>query len=402
MNAIKKSIYNVFFKTSRVCFILFCTVDFLCAQDGYDLVKALTNAGYENVSRSVEETEEIILLENSLWRGNGDGVREIVTLVDKFPTIPGKSRRVIILRNKVPQVSLLLPAGESGSDWIVSYELGDSWKPVAEKKFMNNSRWKADFVLYPQFSLRNQKFHKIYDVLFNIAPALEIAPFRGMKVVGQIIIPVFNEYGPLYEEVRPGYLVVQQSFRVKNLFVQASVGNFNQNRWGMDLTLFRPFTRGWLQYFALRGEVGLTGSSYFYDWEWHYGPTKLFTWNVGGSYYNPQYNVQCDLRVEKFLAGDIGVRADMTRHFKRASIGFYVMKNDRDNVDGGFHFSILIPPMKLKRGRHIRVAPAKYFNLEYKAAGLFYNGRSYKTLPGQNRAEDNFNPNYIKSQLPNN
>ena len=180
------------------------------------------------------------------------------------------------------------------------------------------------------------------------------------------------------------------------------MGNFNQNRWGMDLTLFRPFTRGWLQYFALRGEVGLTGSSYFYDWEWHYGPTKLFTWNVGGSYYNPQYNVQCDLRVEKFLAGDIGVRADMTRHFKRTSIGFYVMKNDRDNVDGGFHFSILIPPMKLKRGRHIRVAPAKYFNLEYKAAGLFYNGRSYKTLPGQNRAEDNFNPNYIKSQLPNN
>lgn len=402
MNAIKKSIYNVFFKTSGVFFILFCTIDFLYAQDGNDLVKALTGAGYENVSRSVGETEEIILLENSLWRGNGDGVREIVKLVDKFPMIPGKSRRVIILRNKVPQVSLLLPAGESGSDWIVSYELGMSWEPVPEKKFMNNSRWKADIVLYPQLSLRNQKFHKIYDVLFNIAPTLEIAPFRGMKVVGQIVIPVFNEYGPLYEEVRPGYLVVQQTFRVENLFVQASVGNFNQNRWGMDLTLFRPFTRGWLQYFALRGEVGLTGSSYFYDWEWHYGPTKLFTWNVGGSYYNPQYNVQCDLRVEKFLAGDIGVRADMTRHFKRTSIGFYVMKNDRDNVDGGFHFSILIPPMKLKRGRHIRVAPAKYFNLEYKAAGLFYNGRSYKTLPGQNRAEDNFNPNYIKSQLPNN
>ena len=84
------------------------------------------------------------------------------------------------------------------------------------------------------------------------------------------------------------------------------------------------------------------------------------------------------------LAGDIGVRADMTRHFRRTSIGFYIMKNDYDNLDGGFHFSILIPPMKYKRKR-VRVTPAKYFNMEYKAAGLFYNGKSYKTNPGQNK-----------------
>lgn len=83
----------------------------------------------------------------------------------------------------------------------------------------------------------------------------------------------------------------------------------------------------------------------------------------------------------EILAGDIGVRADMTRHFKRTSIGFYVMKNDRDNVDGGFHFSILIPPMKLKRGRHIRVAPAKYFNLEYKAADCSTTGDRTRRCP---------------------
>ena len=109
----------------------------------------------------------------------------------------------------------------------------------------------------------------------------------------------------------------------------------------------------------------------------------------------------CEVRVEKFLAGDIGVRADMTRHFRCASIGFYVMKNDYDNLDGGFHFSILIPPMKYKRKR-VRVTPAKYFNMEYKAAGLFFNGKSYKTNPGQNKAEENFNPYYIKSQIQNN
>ena len=366
------------------------------------MVNALVNAGYENVSREIGETEEVIMFENTLWRANGDGIREAIKLIELYPVTPGKGRRVVVLRNKVPQVSLLLSPGEAaGIGWNVSYELGDSWKKVHDKKLANNSRWKADLVFYPQFSLRNQKFHKIYDVLFNIAPALEIVPFRGTKITGQVIIPVFNEFGGLYDDVRPGYITMQQNFRVENVFLQATVGNFNQNRWGMDLSFFRPFTKGWLQYFAIKGGVGLTGSSYFIDWNWHYGPTKLFTWNVGGSYYNPQYNVLCEVRVEKFLAGDIGVRADMTRHFKRASIGFYVMKNDYDNLDGGFHFSILIPPMKYKRKR-VRVTPAKYFNMEYKAAGLFFNGKSYKTNPGQNKAEENFNPYYIKSQIQNN
>ena len=67
MNGIKKSIYNVFYKTSGVCFILFCTIDFLYAQGTDDVVNALVNAGYENVSREIGETEEVIMFENTLW-----------------------------------------------------------------------------------------------------------------------------------------------------------------------------------------------------------------------------------------------------------------------------------------------------------------------------------------------
>ena len=318
--------------------------------------------------------------------------------------VPGKARRVVVLRHKVPQVSLLLAAGADQAvagekPWKASYELGDAWKAAKPKRWENDARWKADLLFYPELALRNQKFHKVYDVLFNISPALEWSPLPGMKLTGQIIIPVVNQYGGLYEDVRPGFLTVQQYFRVENVFARVSVGNFNKNRWGMDLTVYRPFTwPGWLSHFALRGQMGLTGSSYFYDWNWHFGSASLFTWNVGGCYYNAQYNVLCELRVEKYLAGDVGVRADMTRHFKRASIGFYIMKNDRENTDGGFHLAILLPPTRQKR-KHVRVSPANYFQLEYKSAGLFYNGKAYKTHPGWNRATENFNPYYIESQL---
>ena len=107
------------------------------------------------------------------------------------------------------------------------------------------------------------------------------------------------------------------------------------------------------------------------------------------------------MKAIKFLAGDYGVRADMTRHFKRASVGFYIMKNNRGNIDGGFHFAIALPPMGQKRRKGFRVMPARYFDLEYKAAGLFFNGKSYETRPGENKAIDNFNPKYIESQLKN-
>lgn len=387
---------------------IFCSAG-LYAQKDDEIVKALVNAGFENVSRVISDTEEIITFENSVWKADGEGIREAINVIEKYPFIAGKTRRVIVLQLGLPQISLVLPPsapvavpGTTNSGWLSTYGLGDVWKAVKNTPRINRSRWKVDLVFYPQFAFRNQKYRRIYDVLLNLSPALEIAPMRGMKITGQVIIPVFNQYGAKYEQIRPGFFTLEQHFRVLNNFVDLTAGIFNQDRWGLDLRLSRPvMTEGWLSNFAVEGRIGLTGSSYFYHWNWHYGPAKLITWNVGGSYFNPMFNVLCEVKAIKFLAGDYGVRADMTRHFKRASVGFYIMKNNRGNVDGGFHFAIALPPMRQKRGKYFRVMPARYFDLEYKAAGLFFNGKSYETRPGENKAINNFNPKYIKSQLKN-
>lgn len=277
VNSTRKCVRGNFVKVIGFVMLLFCSTG-VYAQEEDEVVKALVKAGFENVSRVVSG-EEIITFENLAWKANGEGVSEAMQIIEQFPIEAGKARRVVVLKYKVPQVSLLAREGE---DWKVSYELGKSWKNVREKDWNNNSRRKFDLLFYPQFSLRNQKYHKIYDVLLNIAPTLEWSPLRGMKLTGQLIVPVVNEYGELYGDVRPGFLTLQQSFRVENVFVQATVGNFNQNRWGMDLAFSRPFTKGWLQYFAVNGAIGLTGSSYFLDWNWHFGSTSLFTWRVGG------------------------------------------------------------------------------------------------------------------------
>lgn len=385
--------------------LLFCP-EVVRAQND-EVVKALVDAGFENVSRVVTMTEEIITFENSVYKVDGEGIREALEIIGSFPAIEGKARQVIVLQLGVPQVSLVLPVLFSGirsetvsSGWLPTYRVEDSWKTVKKISQHNSSRGKVDLVFYPSFAFRNQKYHKVYDVLLNLSPALEISLVRGMKITGQVIIPVINQYGAKYEQIRPGFFTLEQHFRLLNNFVGLTAGIFNQDRWGLDLHLFRPVTiEGRLSNFSLEGRIGLTGSSYFYHWNWHYGPMKLITWNVGGSYFNAMFNVLCEVKAIKFLAGDYGLRADMTRHFKRASVGFYIVKNNRGNVDGGFHVAIALPPMRQKRGKYFRVMPARYFDLEYKAAGLFYNGKSYETSPGENKAINNFNPKFIKSQL---
>ena len=50
------------------------------------------------------------------------------------------------------------------------------------------------------------------------------------------------------------------------------------------------------------------------------------TWALGANFYYPHYNVQASLKVEQYLLGEKGVRFDLIRHFRYASIGFYAMK----------------------------------------------------------------------------
>ncbi|MDD3108045.1 MAG: hypothetical protein PHV49_02390 [Alistipes sp.] len=383
-----------------LCLMFFQSLE---AQSADSLVEVLVKAGYENVGVYDEPKERVVVIENSAWRAYGRGVEAATQLIDDAHFAGDKPVRMVVLNDALPMFSVSRSLDSTGS-WSAGYELGEYWKAVRQEKRANRSSHKFDLVFYPQFAFRNQKFEKVYDILLNLNPTLEYSPVKGMRLYAQVILPIYNEYGPLYANVRPGFLVLEQRFRVENVFIKGAVGNFSKNRWGMDVEAYRPFaSRGVGSRFAVQARVGLTGSSYFFKetgWNWNYGPLSVWTWSVGGSYYERHFNLMGSLKVEKYLAGDIGVRADLTRFFRQMSLGLYVMRNNRKNFDGGFHFAFVIPPAKEKRGKWCRVSPATCFDLEYNAAGLFYNGKSYRTNPNSNPYTNNcMNPNYIDSQL---
>lgn len=381
------------------------------AQTGEATVDALVEMGFENVGWTEDNDERVYVLQNSTFRAQGVGVGKAVDVIQRMGLPRGKACRIIVLDNNVPQVSLTYRPAEGDSltsaerrDWEVSSDLGGSWKKVRKVEKKNSSLFKVDIVVYPDLKLRNLIITQIYEVLFNLSPAIEVSLWPGMKFIGQVIFPIVNEYGYAYEQIRQGYITLSQSIRLPyNIFLTATVGTFNNDRWGGQLDAKYIFKD---ERFTLEGSVGLTGRSRFRNWRWKVSPLKRLTWSVGAGFYWPQFNTQFSLNVEQYLLSEKGIQFQMVRNFRYASIGFYAMKVQHagnKGYNGGFRFQIALPPYKYKRRGYIpRVLPSEYWGMSYNAGNERYYGRSFNPRLDENIATENsFNPYYIRNELLN-
>lgn len=392
------------------------------AQGGESTVDALVKLGFENVAWAEDDSERVFLLENNAYRLTGVGIGKALDEIQKsgMPE-DGRICRLIVLDNNVPKISLCCNKKEVGerdilrSDWNVSYDLGDGWELVKGKERKNSSLHKVDLVLYPMFSFKNGRLSVPYQVRLNLNPTLEASLWRGGKVTAQLVIPIVNDYGYKYDDVRPGFLTVSQTVRLPyDIFLTGTVGFFNNNRNGVDLAA---------AYYPKKGDFWFDArASYtiFGEWgEWHGGknthPFKLgydknsgkVTGHIAANYYYKDWDTQFSLRGEKYLQGECGVRFDMIRHMKYCSIGFYGMyvPDDwhNDGINGGFRFVINLPPYKYKKKGYIpRVTTSRIWGFEYNAGGTFVYGQSFKANCQSNMSEDiKYNPAYLKQELLN-
>lgn len=378
-------------------------------QTGGSTVDALVNMGFENVGYTEDDSERIYVLQNSAYRLQGVGISKAVDVIQKMGLPEEKPCRIIVLNNNVPQISLYYHPikGDTAvqaehKDWNVSYDLGESLKQIRKVKRQNSSLFKVDVTVYPEISLKNLIITQIYQVLFNLSPAIEVSLWRGMKLTGQVVFPVYNDgYGSRAGMVHPGFLAAQQTFRLPyNIWTTLSVGFFNGSRYGADLKLNHVFRD---ERFSVEGRVGMTAAYYWDKFELTYGTKQRLTWSLGGSFYWPQYNVQTSVKAEQYMLGEKGMRVDVIRHFRYASIGFYAMKAEGARSNGGFRFQIALPPYKYKRKGYIpRVTPSNNMGIAYNAGNERYYYKGYRTDPADNIMLNNsFNPYFIKSELLN-
>ncbi|HEY9114034.1 MAG TPA: YjbH domain-containing protein [Bacteroidales bacterium] len=399
-------------------YVLIFLVSSLFAQDSSELLKEkLENIGFENIRISAENNNYTISFENNVYRWN---VRALSTALDTISSYAPKnaSLNVIQLKLDIPQIVTKV----DGEKWLkfrsdtiynslidsslmVSFKTQTEWNKVKHTKPLNRNTAKFDLVFYPQFYLVNLRFSKIYEVQFNIAPALEFSLWKGSLFTAQVIFPIYSDckaYGEEGKKIRPGFLVLSQNFRFDGpWFGNVSVGNFNYHRYGIDFTMSHPFKN---PRWDIEFNAGLTGSSVFTNDGWELGELNTVTFFAGAGYYLPRFNLRFDAKVGRFIQGDYGGRFDLTRMFGETSIGFYAAYTTTDidgegNPNAGFHFSIPFPPGKRFKPKTFKVDIPGYFDWEYNGATDFVYNRYYEVRPNENHSEYYFNPIYIKEEL---
>ena len=406
-----KSSYGNWIKVAICMLIMIAPVQvFGQSKDGEETTKELANHGFENVRWTENDEERIYTIENNMYKAQGVGIAKAIDIIQKLGLPENKKCKVIVTHLDVPELSLTYePTGATDTiaerrNWSTSYELGDSWKTVKREKKKNSSRFKVDILVYPQLSYKNLIITQIYQALFTLNPAIEVSFWPGMKLTAQVIIPVYNDgYSSLEDKIHPGFITLSQQFRLPfNIKGKATIGGFNADRYGADLMLFRPFKFD--ERFSLEGRIGITSIGYWNGFHFHYATNRdawKVTWTLGANFYWPRYNTEFSLKAEEYFLGEKGVKFEMIRNFRYASVGFYAVKAKEASSNGGFRFQILLPPYKQKRHKYIpRVSTSYNMGIVYNAGNERYYYKQYRSESSENiMSKYSFNPYFIKSEL---
>ena len=378
---------------------------------GNETIEELIGMGFENVRCAENENERIYTIENNVYKAQGVGIAKAIEIIQRQGLPSGKRCKVIVTHLEVPEMSLTYHPSNSNDSlstngnigWETSYDV-DGWKEVRKEKAKNSSRYKVDILVYPQLSYKNLIITQIYQALFTLNPAVEVSFWPGMKFTGQLIVPIYNDGYSIYQDkVHPGFITLSQRFRLPyNIRGKATIGYFNADRYGVDLMFFRPFKAD--ERFSLEGRLGYVGIGYWDGFKLHYDTDMSLTWTIGANFYWPRYNTQFSLKGEQYLMKDRGVKFEMIRHFRYASIGFYAMKGKDANSNGGFRFQVLLPPYKQKRHKMTpRVSTSYNMGIAYNAGNEQYYYRQYRSEANENIMNNNsFNPYFIKTEINNN
>ncbi len=369
-----------------------------------EVAQRLVEEGFANVRAAESEDYTVFALENDLYKIPGEGFARATEIIREAGLGLNKPVKLIGLNFNVPEVTITYdPAADR---WRTTRRLDASWDLVRKQPRMNSSFGKVDIVVYPQVSLMNLIITQVYQSLWQISPAVEVSLWPGAKLSYQVQIPVINDgYGMLEDWIHPGIITLSQRFRDPwnlNILGKLSLGRFSNKHYGVALEAAYHFPN---ERFWVDGKIGVLDlcdthgmvlvPNATYDFQ--------FYWNIAANYYWPAIQTQFLLRAERFLIGDMGVKYEMIRHFRRCSVGFYAMKgfSKAAHVNGGFRFQIALPPFRQKRYGYIpRLRTSGQMGISYNANNERYYYKEFRTEASDNiLSKFYFNPYYIDSMI---
>ena len=339
------------------------------------VAEKLQQLGMENIQIATDGDNTTVAFEDNMYRGTYRGIGKAIVAA-----IEGMYRgdlQMVVLEQSIPQLCITL-SGETVTEYKekritigevyrqmgISYDT-DKAMGILKKahKTLNSSAGKVDIVIYPEVKLANSSLDRLYTYYINLAPAVEMALWKGAELTAQVVFPLATNLQGQYKKIRPGVIALSQEFYLgKGFLGRVAAGNFTNNRMGVQAEMKYRTANGRLELGAVAGST--VQSILTNDEGWYISRKQRFNAALKASVYEPRFNLQFDLQAARYLYGDYGVRGDCTRHFGEYAIGVYGMYTDGE-INGGFHFAIPLPGKKWSRNRGIRVRQADYFAMEY-------------------------------------
>jgi len=373
----------------------------------------LVNEGFENVTVATENDKLYIGYENRRYRLGSRGMAELLVTLSNSGIVAGnKELNIVLLDQKTPIILVKvlkddvvnyltgnLSVADFRSKVNVSYECEDIYSRIAKLRSTNHSEFKADVKIIPQVRTLFGDFDNPVQSNINLIPDYNTVISKGLSIKAQLILPIQNDF--YFDEegkkVRPGIISINQFVRLKDdFFLNLTAGFFDKNRAGGNFEMKKIFANG---KFALGGEIGYTTDYSFTGLTTEYFEDENYLTALASFEYRYHpYDLTGRIQLGNFLFNDQGVRFDVFRQFGEVNIGFFAFMTD-EVFNGGFRFSIPIPPRKYTKIKYIRVRPDEKFSWAYKAKGFPRAGAYCNT--GYNLSESmvEFNPEFFKEQL---
>ena len=172
-------------------------------------------------------------------------------------------------------------------------------------------------------------------------------------------------------------------------------GFFHYDRVGVDLRVGYHLTPS----LTVGAETSLTGEAIVRDGNYDISVPDRFSFLAKADYYESSTQLQGQLMAGRFIFGDYGVRADVTRHFGEYTVGLYGIATGGE-WGAGFHFSVPVGPKRQVRDKVFRLRLPEYVawehvlasNSKYKDENM---GRNVMTRPDENHSDHYWQPLHV-------
>lgn len=343
--------------------------------------------GYANVAAVARGHCVFVTYENARYR---DERRALRTAGELLAPLLAEGLYVVLVPTHrfIPLVTAHLAgpraAGDADPDSVretrrvanVSLDVSVVPRELLDAPRASSSLGRMDMVVHPWFQAVFGDYDNPVASRTGVAPELRMDVRPGLSVSAQALVTLQDDLPTGESRVRPGLVTVNQRARLpRNVFVSATAGLFNPDRYGADVETRAYFAGGRL---SAGAQFGMTGRASYASEGWDRTPMRDETALVDVAWHIHPYDLLLRATGGAFLEAERGVRVDVARRFGELEIGWFLIASE-EGKNGGLVLRIPLLPATYGRPAPLRMRTTETYRWQYRYHGFVPSGWRYDT-----------------------